>query len=130
MPLQIDEDTAVGATTLESEIVHAQYPSNRQIREGEGADPRKQGIAADVYAEMMEESCPRLPTEGKRYMGEPVIEFASVTRIGGNEGGETLGEGTTRAARIDTEESAYMEMQGGDHGFESRTRYQFRFPIG
>lgn len=58
MPLQIDEDTAVSATTPEGEIVHAQYPRNRRVREGEGADTRKQGIPADVHAEMMKESRP------------------------------------------------------------------------
>ena len=109
MALQIDEDTAIDATAPEGEIVHTQYSRNGRVREDEGANTRKQGIAADGHAEMMEESRPCLTTEGKRDMGEPVIECASATSIGSEEGGKAFSEGAMRAARIATEEPAGTE---------------------
>ncbi len=111
MPLQIDEDTAVGATTPKGEIIHAHDSQRWWGSNSVGADARQQSIAADAHTEMMQESRSRFTSEGKRDLGEPVIEFAGAAREGSNESRETFGKSTTRAARIATEEPADMELQ-------------------
>ncbi len=118
MSLQIHENTAIDATAPEGEIVHTQYPRNGRVREGEGANMGKQGIAADVHAEMMKQSRPCFPTEGKRNMREPVVERARATSIGSEEGGEAFSEGegevSVMSANILKTQTGKMGEQGGD----------------
>lgn len=123
MSLQIHENTSIDATAPEGEIVHTHYPRNGRVREGEGANTGKQGIAADVHAEMMKHSRPCFPTEGKRNMREPVIERVRATSIGSEEGGEAFSEGATRAARIDTEEPADMDVQGNSQAIDRQVTW-------
>ncbi len=53
-------------------------------------------------------------------MREPVIERAGAARKGSDEGGEAFGEGATRAARIDTEEAANMQLQGDTQAIDGQ----------
>jgi hypothetical protein len=120
MARQIDEETAIDATAPEGKIVHAQDARRRLLREGEAADVCEQGIAADLHAEMMEESRSRFTAERKGDPGEPVIELASAACEGSDKGGETFTKRATWAARIDTEKPADKELQGDVHAIDGQ----------
>ena len=112
MPLQVHEDAAVGATAAEGEIVHAQDAWRGPSRGGETTDAREQGVAADRDAELPQQPCARFAAEGECHTREPAGAGAGASCMGSDEGGEPLGEGAPRAARIGAEEPTHLDAQG------------------
>src|SRR5215203_1104972 len=65
MAFEIDEDGAVGAALLESEVVHAQNPDLADLRQRRGLDPPQQSVAGGHNAQLQSQPVTRLPPSSR-----------------------------------------------------------------
>jgi hypothetical protein len=111
LPLEVDQDGAVGAAFLERPVVHAQdarWLGRRWFRRVDEAEHR---VRARRHAQMRQESGAGLPAQGD---ADPCLGVGEPTRALGTwreELGKTLGEGALGAGGVAAVEPAHVQAE-------------------
>src|SRR5258708_26702095 len=104
VPLQVDQQAAVGTPTAEGKVVHAEKTGSRQRREAMRAQVRQHGIPAASHTQVAEQASSRLTSRSKGQVHQPCAQAIHAARMRTGDSWAPFGEDAAGAVRLITKE--------------------------